>query len=456
MPAYIRGPNAITVVLDDGETLTIANSNPRFREATEALQQKDINTLRNIANPASIVERAIERRPATATRARIDGGVVYYGDRALDANNALGVRMLAMVQEGFEIDPMLRFLDNLMENPSYRAVNELYRFMEKSNLAITEDGHFLAYKRVRDNYKDIYSGKMDNSVGAIVEVPRNMVDEDSKRTCSHGLHVCSREYLPHYGTGPGSTTIMVKVNPRDVVAIPTDYNDAKLRCCRYEVLADLTHQREQPLEGLVKMDKEIAQHKDVMEIIKIIVDLVGNVNSNDITEETTLDQIGITSSSALTILATQIVDYFNVPSLDLYANDTIAEIAQKVALEVPVQKEINVDTDNVDINSLVEKYPSLVEYCLDIIGYDLNEIHMLDDMDLDDIIQQVSELSKCTIAAYDEEGALCGLYETVKDAQEDTGANESSIRKVLRGQRQTAGGYRWFHVDPTLNISTHI
>jgi hypothetical protein len=30
--------------------------------------------------------------------------------------------------------------------------------------------------------------------------------------------------------------MIVKINPADVVAIPTDYNNQKGRCCRYEVV----------------------------------------------------------------------------------------------------------------------------------------------------------------------------------------------------------------------------
>jgi hypothetical protein len=31
---------------------------------------------------------------------------------------------------------------------------------------------------------------------------------------------------------------MVKVNPADVVAVPTDYNGTKMRVCRFEVLEE--------------------------------------------------------------------------------------------------------------------------------------------------------------------------------------------------------------------------
>jgi hypothetical protein len=127
-------------------------------------------------------------------------------------------------------------MENMMTNPSFRAVNELYGFLEKNNLPITPDGHFLAYKRVRENYTDCHTGKMDNSVGKVVEMERNKVDDNQNNTCSSGLHFCSENYLRSFG---GERTVIVKINPRDVVSIPTDYDNSKGRACRYEVIGEV-------------------------------------------------------------------------------------------------------------------------------------------------------------------------------------------------------------------------
>jgi hypothetical protein len=144
---------------------------------------------------------------------------------------------------------MCNFLANLQNNPSYRAVTELYGFLEKGKLPITEDGYFLAYKRVRNDYTDCHTGTMSNAIGTVVEMARNQVNEDPKQTCSYGLHFCSRDYLQHFGTDSGNRTVILKINPADVVAIPADYNDTKGRCCSYEVIGELEHKNEAPLEG---------------------------------------------------------------------------------------------------------------------------------------------------------------------------------------------------------------
>ncbi len=155
--------------------------------------------------------------------------------------DAIVKKIMKMHEQGFSCRPLLNFVYNLYQNPSPTAIQELFLFIEACDLPITEDGHFIAYKMVRENYKDIYSGKMDNSIGATPSMPRSMVDDDRNRTCSCGLHFCSKAYLPCYMSSNASTDrcVLVKINPADVVAIPADYNNAKGRTWQYTVVGEI-------------------------------------------------------------------------------------------------------------------------------------------------------------------------------------------------------------------------
>lgn len=62
---------------------------------------------------------------------------------------------------------------------------------------------------------------------------REDVDPDRNKCCSRGLHVASWEYAATY---MGEVLIEVQVNPKDVVAVPLDYNFGKMRTCRYRVV----------------------------------------------------------------------------------------------------------------------------------------------------------------------------------------------------------------------------
>lgn len=226
--ASIIGSNFITAMIN-GTTHTIDGTHPNYSAIRDALRRKDHVVAEQLINVAKAITNYV------SGRVRIDGDQVFYGDR--EVKGSVVTRILGMIKEGFDPKPMINFLDNLMANPSRRAVNELYDFLEATNLPITEDGYFLAYKKVNDNYKDLYTGTMDNSVGSTPSMPRNAVNEDKDQTCSEGLHFCSFSYLPHYHGGRGKVMI-VKVNPRDVVSIPSDYNNAKGRACEYKVIGE--------------------------------------------------------------------------------------------------------------------------------------------------------------------------------------------------------------------------
>jgi hypothetical protein len=227
-PFIIQGSN-VTVVID-GKPHTVAKAHVSYQKIVDAIKAGDWPTVKNIIDPVKVVLNYGR------------GNVSIQGDKLFWKGEpfagVLATRMINMLEEGFSIEPMVLFMENLMKNPSKRSVDELYGFLEKNNLPLTPDGYFLAYKKVRPDFKDIHSGTMDNSPGKIVEMERNQVDDDKDRTCSTGLHFCGLSYLGHFG-GSDSRVVIVKINPADVVSIPSDYNGAKGRACRYEVIGEM-------------------------------------------------------------------------------------------------------------------------------------------------------------------------------------------------------------------------
>ena len=229
IPYLLQGKNIILVV--DGESHTISkDTHIAYGKIVDALKTQDWDALRDLVTPSKAIVNfgygyvSIEKNQ-----------VMWKGK---PFHNALSTRMIEMFQDGFPIDPMVRFMENLMENPSKRSVDQVYGFLEKNSLPITEDGCFLAFKRVRTDYKDKHSNTIDNSIGQFVEMDRNLVDDNPDSHCSSGLHFCSESYLGSFGSSYEPVMIL-KINPADVVSIPTDYNGAKGRCCAYEVVAQV-------------------------------------------------------------------------------------------------------------------------------------------------------------------------------------------------------------------------
>lgn len=234
-PYLIQGDNIIVNI--DHKVFTISKANIAFNKMLEAIKSNDWESVRDLAEPKKVIVNYGNGNIS------VKGEEFFWKDKILD--NSITKRIIKMMVDGFDISPMVAFMDNLMQNPSNTAINELYLFLENNNLPITPDGHFLAYKKVDKDFFDFHTGTIDNSVGAFVTMERNMVDDDRNRTCSHGLHFCSREYLSNFSSG-NDHTMLLKINPRDVVSIPRDYNNSKGRCCGYEVISEL----DVPIEDL--------------------------------------------------------------------------------------------------------------------------------------------------------------------------------------------------------------
>ena len=167
-----------------------------------------------------------------------DGVLTYDIDGETEViHDVITNRIVEMLKEGFEVKPMLNFLQKLYENPSNRAINELYTFLQHKFLPITPDGYFLAYKAVNPDFMDKYSGTINNAVGESPRVSRRRVDDNCDVGCSHGLHVGAIDYVKSYG-GPGDKVIICKVHPADVVSVPLDSAHQKVRCCGYEVVGE--------------------------------------------------------------------------------------------------------------------------------------------------------------------------------------------------------------------------
>lgn len=190
-----------------------------------------------------------------------DGNVTIKDDqvfyKGVFVENVLTEKLLGLIEEGFDATPWVKFLDKLMENVG-PSRDSLFNLLEHHNTPITPDGNFIAFKRVRSDFRDIHSGTFDNSPGKVVKIDRSKVDADSNRTCSHGLHACASEYLgSFYASCDGYKVVMLEVDPRNVVAVPADYSFSKMRVCEYKVLCEV-----QP-EDIERIDSQYGYSYDM-------------------------------------------------------------------------------------------------------------------------------------------------------------------------------------------------
>jgi len=229
MYPYIITNESATVVFN-GEPHTILEGHPNYADLLDAINDELWEFVPELMNLTLAVTRYVDGKLT------IENGQVAYAGVPL--HSAVTERLMLMMREGLDVEYLVNFIKNVCENPDSRAVSGLYEWIEKADLPLSKDGCILAYKIISDDYKDCYTGTLDNSIGKTVEIPRFDCDPDPDRTCSKGLHFCSAGYLPHFGWGQ-TRVVLLKINPKDVVAFPHDYNISKGRCSRYEVIQEI-------------------------------------------------------------------------------------------------------------------------------------------------------------------------------------------------------------------------
>lgn len=221
------------VVNFDGKTKNISIENKdlytKVYTAIKENKTEDIPKILDIANTINVKSnKSIEIR---------DGYVYIDGDHV---NNTITDRILQYHQNNIPYNGLVEFWRNLKMNPSHRARERLFLFLENGHHPFTEDGHFIAYKAVTNDFKDIRTKSFDNSIGAKPSMDRSEISDDPTVTCAPGLHVASFNYLTnsgYYNKTHEQIYICVKVNPKNVVCIPIDYSNMKMRVCEYEVIS---------------------------------------------------------------------------------------------------------------------------------------------------------------------------------------------------------------------------
>lgn len=283
---YIIQGNNVTVII--GSTPhTISNTHITYEKVLDAIKNQDWDAVKELIEPKQIVINFGQGN------IEIRDNVFYWRDREL--HNSLTTRIIQMIKDGFSVEPFINFMQNLMQNPSKRSVDELYTFLECNNLPITPDGCFLAYKKINTDYTDVHSSTVINKPAYLfdpeqvdelktnacrcgsknevsvyinscneteVAMERNFVDDDKDRTCSNGLHFCSMEYLDHFY---GDRIVIVKINPADVVSIPADYNNSKGRTCKYTVIGELGVDPDQAFTQSVQENANAAEQSATVE-----------------------------------------------------------------------------------------------------------------------------------------------------------------------------------------------
>lgn len=250
--AHVLTKLNLTVFVKAGQR-TVSRDHMKFKELMDAVMAGDENAVENILDPYKTTKHA-------SGLFDVNG----FGEASIDGfklPKALSERLVEFHTMGHPLTPLLKLWKNILANPDKTAATDLYDYLEYNGHPITPDGCFIAYRAVEKEIVDgvetgrlidNYSRTMDNSVGTVVKMKRDLCDGDRNNTCSRGLHAANMDYVK--GSYPGKVVVNVKINPKDVVAIPTDYSNHKMRCCEFKIVS--VNEELTEMKGLQVVDNE--------------------------------------------------------------------------------------------------------------------------------------------------------------------------------------------------------
>ena len=129
-----------------------------------------------------------------------------------------------------------KFLIKLSTVDSRLVFESICDFIESNpSIMIDEDGDIIFWKYIDKHFRAVHrnpDGSHNLHIkGVPITMPRHEVTVDRNQTCSQGLHVCAKEYLDT--TSPEYIICKCKVDVHDIVSVPYDYKNTKVRVCKY-------------------------------------------------------------------------------------------------------------------------------------------------------------------------------------------------------------------------------
>lgn len=251
---------ATLTVFHDGQPHVVTDSHPSWAAIVEGVVVNDDPAALDLIDVAQTVSREFRRLGEQVT---VVNGRLYFDND--EVNNAISNKIIEFLEAGVDDwKPLVNFMQKVMANPEKHSQEQMFEWLLRHQFSINEDGDILGYKSVKGSsregfdYESItsgrnvvvvdgeeFTGRVPQSVGSVVEMARSEVQHDPAQGCGPGLHVANFRYASTWNGD--STVLLVAVNPRDVVSVPTESNWEKVRTCRYRVVKVVEGETNTPL-----------------------------------------------------------------------------------------------------------------------------------------------------------------------------------------------------------------
>ncbi len=270
------GTKFATLFVPGGEPpiYTVPGDHPNFADIEDAIQDSLADGIaidEGILDTLNVAQAVQAKFEALGDQFSVRGNTVYFDNEPV--HNALTEHILRFLEAGVENwQPLVAFGEKLFANPNEHSREQTYDWLQArlnvdGGFTLADDGDLVGYKGVQDDGNGGYqsvntgsaivdgqpvSGHIPNNIGSWVEMPRGDVEHAPGVGCSRGLHVGTFDYAS--GWGRNGKVLEVRVNPRDIVSVPTDCGAQKLRCCRYRVVGVLDAPYSEPVLGSTEWD----------------------------------------------------------------------------------------------------------------------------------------------------------------------------------------------------------
>lgn len=253
---YALIDNQSILVTEGGDSVLIAACDPTYGPVRRYLVDERGEDFHAVRGMVERFRNGVKETTAQAVSVvdgndGDDGEAPYrlvHGDPVEEVILAAAIRL---TNSDSSMAPLGEFLRRLERNPSSASRSQLFGWLKAGGFTLTTDGFIVGYKSVRSDGLSAHSGRepvtvegQDGSartvvgrvpypVGATVWMPRDTVDDDRHSECSVGIHVGTLSYASTFS----DETLVVLVDPADVVAVPADHQAQKMRVCRLYVAA---------------------------------------------------------------------------------------------------------------------------------------------------------------------------------------------------------------------------
>lgn len=232
-------------VLVNGQLYVMSDDDPAYGKVCARILDNDYEGAVQHFNKEESIRQALEES-VLSDRIEVRDGHVFLDGEVCE--NQITDLIIDMNDQGEDYVPLANFFALLSDNPIHHSRHRLFDWLRaEGKFSLDKNGYLIGYKGLDHNFKSKFAGpgvvngvkvhgNLDNSPGNVLEI--EVVEMNPEVGCAEGLHVGTFDYAQNWSSG--GKLVSVRVSPADVGSVPTDANDSKIRCFKYEVIEEVT------------------------------------------------------------------------------------------------------------------------------------------------------------------------------------------------------------------------